>query len=91
MEKSEEFDKWILNLQNFLYQILHLKIFGRLFIVIFKYSSGVCHVMSGHGILKYFCPIWISRFHLKTSSYTQSVWTIIEDSLTKVIASTNCH
>ena len=35
----------------------YLKIFGRLFIIIFKYGSGVCHVMSGYGILKYFHPI----------------------------------
>ena len=38
-------------------KILHLKIFGTLFIIIFKYGSGVCHVMLGHGILKYFRPI----------------------------------
>ena len=36
---------------------MRLKIFGRLFIITFKYGSGVCHVMLRYGILKYFCPI----------------------------------
>ena len=54
MQKSDE---WMLNHQNFPTKILHLQIFGGLFIIIFKYSSEVCHIMSGHRILKYFCPI----------------------------------
>ena len=57
MEKSDQFDEWVLNRQNFTDQILCLKFFGRLFIIIFKYGSGVCHIISGHAILKYFRPI----------------------------------
>ena len=68
-------------------KILHLKIFGRLF----KYSSGVCYAMSGHGILKYFCPILKKVPPKDKYSYTRSVWAIIEGSLMKIIASTNRH
>ena len=68
-------------------KILHLKIFRRLF----KYGSGVCHGMSGHGILKYFHLILKKVPPKHKYGFTQSVWAIIEGSLVKVIASTNCH
>ena len=47
--------------------------------------------MSGHGILKYLRPILKKAPSKDKYSYTQSVWAIIEGSLMKVIASTNCH
>ena len=52
MEKSDEFDEWILNRQNFALKNLRLTIYNYLYIRLWSLSR-----MSGHGILKYFRPI----------------------------------
>ena len=60
MEKSDEFDECKLNHQNFPTKILHLEYFGIAYFTVIIYELQfvrACHVMSGHGILKYFRPI----------------------------------
>ena len=56
MEKSDEFDEYMLNCQR----ILHLENLSIAYFTVIIYQLGfvrICHVMSGHGIMKYFRPI----------------------------------
>ena len=55
VEKSDEFDEWMLNRQNFSYQNFALRNFRYCIFYGYNLLTWVCHVMSGHGILKYFC------------------------------------
>ena len=56
VEKSDDFDEWMLNRQTFPYQNFALRIFLVLHILLTGLDL-VCHAMLGHGILKYFRPI----------------------------------
>ena len=60
MEKSDKFDECMLNRQNFSYQNFALRKFW--YCIFYGYNlltsvCQICHIVSGHGILKYFCPI----------------------------------
>ena len=61
VEKSDEFDECMLNCQSFPYKNFALrKSWYCIFYSYIIYQLGfvrICHVMSGHGMLKYFCPI----------------------------------
>ena len=51
VEKSDEFDEFMLNHQKFPTKILHLENFGIAYFYGFSLLTGVCHIMSRHGIL----------------------------------------
>ena len=57
VETSDEFDECMLNRQNFSYQNFALRKFWYCIFYGYNLLTWVYHVMSGHGILKYFCPI----------------------------------
>ena len=63
MEKSDEFDKCMLNRQNFSYQNFARRKFWYYIFYGYNLLTRVCHVMSGHGILKYFRPITHNKMY----------------------------